>query len=219
MKNIRPYLIAVPSILCFFVLFLWYQSSKVTEELFLEPVLLTGQMAEGELDLESEESIESVDVESQMIYVDIKGAVLYPNVYALPLGSRLFDVIEMAGGLLPTAATQTLNQSLLLTDQLLIYIYSLDEMESAQSQLGELPLLSGPEVTEATNDSGKQTININQANAAELMTLPGIGPQKAEAILQYRQEYGSFETIEAIMKVSGIGKKTYEQLSLLIAVD
>lgn len=154
MKNIRPYLIAVPSILCFFVLFLWYQSSKVTEELFLEPVLLTGQMAEGELDLESEESIESVDVESQMIYVDIKGAVLYPNVYALPLGSRLFDVIEMAGGLLPTAATQTLNQSLLLTDQLLIYIYSLDEMESAQSQLGELPLLSGPEVTEATNDSG-----------------------------------------------------------------
>ena len=219
MKNIRPYLIAVPSILCLFVLFLWYQSNSATDDLFLEPAMLTGQMTEEALASESVERTEFIEVESQMIYVDIKGAVLYPNVYALPLGSRLFDVIEMAGGLLPTAATQTLNQSLLLTDQLLIYIYSLDEMNSAQSLAGELPLLSGPEVTEATNDSGKQTININQANAVELMTLPGIGPQKAEAILQYRQEYGSFETIEAILKVSGIGKKTYEQLSLLIAVD
>ena len=74
--------------------------------------------------------------------------------------------------------------------------------------------MSSPEM-EASND----LVNINQATEVELMTLPGIGPKKADAIIQFRTDHGSFESPEAIMEVSGIGQKTYEQLSPYIRVD
>ncbi len=221
MKNLRNYLLAIPSILLIVVIFLWFQASQPSDALILDPFLL-GEIQGGEVEggeVYEEEIEEGEEAASkQMIYVDLKGAVRYPNVYSLPIGSRLFDVIELAGGLLPNAATQQLNQSLLLSDQLLIYIYSLEEItsEKAEEPLAEyeMPIMSSPEM-EASND----LVNINQATEVELMTLPGIGPKKADAIIQFRTDHGSFESPEAIMEVSGIGQKTYEQLSPYIRVD
>ena len=221
MKNLRNYLLAIPSILLIVVIFLWFQASQPSDALILDPFLL-GEIQGGEVEggeVYEEEIEEGEEAASkQMIYVDLKGAVRYPNVYSLPIGSRLFDVIELAGGLLPNAATQQLNQSLLLSDQLLIYIYSLEEItsEKAEEPLAEyeMPIMSSPEM-EASND----LVNINQATEVELMTLPGIGPKKAEAIIQFRTDHGAFESPEAIMEVSGIGQKTYEQLSPYIRVD
>ena len=54
-------------------------------------------------------------------------------------------------------------------------------------------------------------VNINTANLEELCTLSGIGEVKAQAIIDWREENGSFETIEGIMKVKGIGAKTFEK--------
>lgn len=221
MKNLRNYLLAIPSILLIVVIFLWFQASQPSDALILDPFLL-GEIQGGEVEggeVYEEEIEEGEEAASkQMIYVDLKGAVRYPNVYSLPIGSRLFDVIELAGGLLPNAATQQLNQSLLLSDQLLIYIYSLEEItsEKAEEPLAEyeMPIMSSPEM-EASNN----LVNINQATEVELMTLPGIGPKKADAIIQFRTDHGSFESPEAIMEVSGIGQKTYEQLSPYIRVD
>lgn len=221
MKNLRSYLLGIPSILLIVVIFLWFKASQPSDALILEPFLLGeeqgGEMDSGEIYEEGSEGGEEV-ASIQMIYVDLKGAVRYPNVYSLPIGSRLFDVIELAGGLLPNAATQQLNQSLLLSDQLLIYIYSLDEIDSEKGEESlvehEMAIISSPE-TETSND----LVNINQATAVELMTLPGIGPKKADAIIQFRTEHGSFASPEAIMDVSGIGQKTYEQLSTYIRVD
>lgn len=222
MKNLRIYLIGLPSIILLLVLFLWYQSSQSGEALVLEPIHLSETVTSQEETALDDELENKKPEESQTIYVDLKGAVRYPNVYALPIGSRLFDVIEMAGGLLPEAATQHLNQSLLLSDQLLIYIYSMEEVEASQMtevNPAELPMVSGPELVEASTNTSDGLININQATVGELMTLPGIGPKKAEAIIQYRSERGSFASTEAIMEVSGIGQKTYEQLASLITVD
>lgn len=171
---------------------------------------------------DKENELESEDSESQaVIYVDIKGAVLYPNVYALPVGSRLFDAILLAGGLLPHAATQTLNQAQLLADQTLIYIYSLDELEQVQAEEGDAlaPMVTLPDNESPVAASDEVGLNINSASVTELQTLPGIGPKKAEAIIQHRELNGSFATIEAIMEVSGIGDKTFEQLMPLIRVE
>lgn len=221
MKNLRNYLIVLPTLLLLLVLFKWYQSNQSSNALMLDPVFLSETVSSqeevaSEVDSEAEEA-----VGTQMIYVDLKGAIRYPNVYAIPLGSRLFDVIEMAGGLLPDAATQHLNQSLLLSDQSLIYIYSLEEVAAYQIEevdLSERPLIIQAQPSE-TDELSNGLVNINQATLVELMTLPGIGPKKAEAILQYRSEHGSFASPEALMEVSGIGQKTYEQLATLIMVD
>ena len=68
-------------------------------------------------------------------------------------------------------------------------------------------------------DEGKgDKININTADSNSLQTLPGIGPQKAEAIIQFREQEGPFQAVEDLMKVSGIGEKTFEKLKDLITV-
>lgn len=222
MKNIRIFLIVLSTLLLLLVLFKWYQSNQTTNTLMLDPIFLSETISSQEV-VTSEGDSESEEAgRTQMIYVDLKGAIRYPNVYAIPLGSRLFDVIEMAGGLLPDAATQHLNQSLLLSDQSLIYIYSLEEVEAYQIEemdLSELPLINPVQPGETTDEPLNSLVNINQATLEELMTLPSIGPKKAEAILQYRSEHGSFASSEALKEVSGIGQKTYEQLASLITVD
>lgn len=61
-------------------------------------------------------------------------------------------------------------------------------------------------------------ININTATIDELETLNGLGEKKALAIIEYRKNYGPFEIIEDIMKVSGIGKSTYEKIKEYIEI-
>lgn len=69
-----------------------------------------------------------------------------------------------------------------------------------------------------TVDEKSQLVNINSASLSELMTLPGIGEIKAQAIVDYRLEHGSFTAISELMNVSGIGEKTFEKLREKICV-
>lgn len=162
-----------------------------------------------------------------MIYVDLKGAVVNPQVYALEAGSRLFDVIEAAGGFLDEAAVSQVNLAQKLEDQMMIYIYTESEWAvlAETSEVGSEELMAMTPVIdvfqsrEAETAGDSHRVNINAADKEQLMTLPGIGPKKADAIIQYRQEHGSFGQIEDIMLVSGIGEKTFAQLAELIQVE
>lgn len=152
------------------------------------------------------EPIENKVIEDY-IYVDIKGSVIQPGVYKLKTGARLFQVIEYAGGFLDDANTETLNLSLLLTDQMMVYIPSIYDVsieEPVDTGTSEIPV----------ND----LININTADQSTLETLPGIGPSTATSIIEYRLLNGDFKDIEDIMNVSGIGTQTYENIKSLITV-
>lgn len=147
------------------------------------------------------------------IYVDLKGAVKHPGVYALDQGSRVFDLLEMAGGLTEDAAERALNQAQLLVDQQSLYVPTMEEWEvesqgpQANVVGSQAPLVSSP-------NSGK--VNINQADLAQLETLPGIGAKKAQAIIDYRTANGSFHSLEDLGKVKGIGPKMLEKLKDLV---
>lgn len=149
------------------------------------------------------------------IYVDLKGAVKHPGVYALNQGSRVFDLLEMAGGLTEEAAERTLNQAQLLVDQQTLYVPTMEEWEAeshgpqANGTGSQAPLVSSP-----SSNSGK--VNINQADLAQLETLPGIGAKKAQAIIDYRTANGSFHSLEDLGKVKGIGPKMLEKLKDLV---
>jgi len=70
-----------------------------------------------------------------------------------------------------------------------------------------------PVISESAEYNGiLNKININNADAEELQSLKGIGPSKAQAILEYRQVFGSFKSIEEIMEVKGIGQATYDKI-------
>ncbi len=160
------------------------------------------------------ESISSqASSKTDKIYVDLKGAVKRPGVYALDQGSRVFDLLEMAGGLTEEAAERALNQAQLLVDQQSLYVPTMEEWE-AESQGPQANLVGSQDPLVSSPNSGK--VNINQADLAQLETLPGIGAKKAQAIIDYRTANGSFHSLEDLGKVKGIGPKMLEKLKDLV---
>jgi competence protein ComEA len=158
---------------------------------------------------------------SAPILVHVSGGVVNPGVYALPLDSRVQDAVQAAGGLAPEAMGSSLNLAARVRDgdQLIIPTLrptSLPVLSTTQAETGGTRF-QAPLATEQPTQAGK--ININSAGLEELDTLPGIGPVTAQKIIDYRQANGPFQTLEAIMDVSGIGPATFERLKDLITVD
>ncbi|NCU17476.1 helix-hairpin-helix domain-containing protein [Pallidibacillus pasinlerensis] len=183
----------------------------------------TIQMLEEEIFVENEEEIrQQVDsnddkiVEQPIIIkVDLKGAVQKPGVYTAQEGERVIDLINRAGGFLDDADQTKINLSQKVADEMVIYVPKVGEDSNVMDQVASFfqPQQSG---NEASSD-GK--VNINQADSTLLQTLPGIGPSKAEAIIEYRETNGPFKMIEDIMNISGIGEKTFEKLKNSITVQ
>ncbi|MBD7983095.1 helix-hairpin-helix domain-containing protein [Sporosarcina sp. Sa2YVA2] len=165
-----------------------------------------------ELEIVEEETIISVPTAPEPIVVDVQGAVTHPGVYSLVEGDRLIDAIHAAGGYLPHADSRMLNHAMKLVDEFYIYV----PIE------GEEVSLSGSILTTPVKEEDQKSVNkvnINLADMQELMTIPGIGPSKAAAIIQYRDENGSFTSTDRLMDVSGIGQKTFDRLESFVTVD
>lgn len=62
------------------------------------------------------------------------------------------------------------------------------------------------------------TVNVNRANSAQLQTLHGIGPTKAQEIIKYRKSHGSFKNADELVNVSGIGPKTLQKMKSQVTV-
>jgi len=139
----------------------------------------------------------------------VKGQVRSPGVYTLPIGSRVLDALQLAGGTLPTAEDKELNFAAKLVDEMVIYV----------PYIGEIDVPTTIVTKPGTTESQSSIININTADETTLTTLPGIGPSKANAIVSYRDEKGLFQSIDEIKKVTGIGDLTFEKLKDFISVE
>ncbi len=148
------------------------------------------------------------------ICVHLCGAVRLPGVYQVPENSRVIDLIEQAGGLAKEAAGDYINQAQQVTDGQRIYIPTKDEVKE-MSVTTDMLTDGGSQVASA---SSKKLININLADAKELMELPGVGEAKAASIIEYRTANGSFQTIEGIMKIPGIKEGLFNKISSYITV-
>ncbi|MBQ8279200.1 MAG: helix-hairpin-helix domain-containing protein [Roseburia sp.] len=151
--------------------------------------------------------IEEADEENAVCYVYVCGAVQTPGVYALPEGSRIYEAISQAGGLTVDADGTCVNQAEQISDGMMIRIYTQAETSEAEAY----------EIDESQPDDGR--VDINSAGIAELMTLPGIGASKAEAILSYREENGDFSKIEDLMNIPGIKEGIFNQIKEHIKVN
>lgn len=146
-------------------------------------------------------------------YVDVKGAVNRPGIYSFSLEERVHDVIEKAGGLTDTADGNQINLAAKLTDQQLIYVPVIGE-EIPEAAKGQQPHpIEGTE-----KDGQEEKINLNTADLAQLQQIPGIGNVKAQEIIRYREEKGSFQKLEELQEITGIGAKTVEQLRNWVTV-
>lgn len=173
------------------------------------------------------------DEENTKVRVDIKGAVKKTGVYEIGSNSRITDVIEMAGGLKENASTKYLNLSKKVSDEMVIYVYTNNQVknmeiipvikescecptEDIKECVGASAIIVGSSnssISSNTTDNEKVgKVSINKGTKEELMTLSGIGESKADAIIQYRIDNNGFKTLEDIMNVSGIGEAAYNKI-------
>lgn len=142
------------------------------------------------------------------VVVDVAGKVRRPGIVELPVGSRIVDAIDSAGGVRPGVETAALNLARVLVD-------------GEQIVVGlEVPIMPPPTGAAGTSPSSQLTamIDLNAATAEQLETLPGIGPVTAAAILAWRSENGAFSTVDELLEVSGIGDATLAEIAAHVYV-
>ena len=163
-------------------------------------------------------------VTSSKIKVDIKGSVKHEGVYELDSNKRVVDAIELAGGATSKADLSVTNLSKKLKDEMVIIIYTKEEVKNfikvkEEEALKNTQCISKTPVNnsciEENVDVGidkKSKISINTATLEELLTLSGIGEAKAKSIIEYREKNGAFTSLEDLTKVDGIGQALFDKI-------
>ena len=160
--------------------------------------------------------------------VHICGAVSAPGVYELPAGSRIIDAVEAGGGFLPEADEACCNLAEEIVDGCQIYIMTKSESCADGQAEKKAGIQTSPDSDMQTTDINVRSnsttalenglVNLNTADVAALMTLPGIGESRAKAIISYREQQGAFTKIEDIMKISGIKQAAFSKIKDKITV-
>ena len=166
--------------------------------------------------------------EAKTLVVHICGAVSAPGVYELPAGSRIIDAVEAGGGFLPEAEEACCNLAEEIVDGCQIYIMTKSESCADGQTEKKAGIQTSPDSDMQTTDRNVRSnsttaldnglVNLNTADVAALMTLPGIGESRAKAIISYREQHGAFAQIEDIMKISGIKQAAFSKIKDKITV-
>lgn len=194
---------ALPLVIGVAVLFFWFYGAD-------EDIVVDSASGIDDEQVGMSDYVENAENTGTKMYVDISGAVVNPGVYEVDSQTRLFQVIEMAGGLTENADVDSLNRAEIVYDGQKIIVGTLGEPSAAASES------SGSQSAQSGITNGK--VNLNLAGSATLQTIPGIGPSKAGRIIDYRNTNGRFRKIEDIMNITGIGEKTFESIKDYITV-
>ena len=146
-------------------------------------------------------------VDQDLITVDVKGAVKTPGIYDLPVGSRINDAVQKAGGLTDNADSKSINLAQKISDEALVYVPTKEEAANQESY------------SNATGNKESKKVNLNKASLEELKQVKGLGAKRAQDIIDHRESNGKFKSVDELKKVSGIGAKTIEKLKEYVTVD
>ena len=150
---------------------------------------------------------ETEEVEQDLITVDVKGAVKSPGIYDLPVGSRINDAVQKAGGLTDNADSKSINLAQRISDEALVYVPTKEETTSQEAH------------SNTSNTKENKKVNLNKASLEELKQVKGLGGKRAQDIIDHRETNGKFKSVDDLKKVSGIGAKTVEKLKEYVTVD
>ena len=207
-------LVAVLGIILVMIIgfFAWSNVTKTTVDAQSDLTALstTFSASSSARDLKTERS--SSQTETQKVFVDIKGAVKNEGVYELSSGSRVTDVVKLAGGFTEDADKKSVNLAEKVTDEAVIYVARVGENVAPTTTNSQA---NGSTQQEESSDK----INLNTATLAELQTISGIGAKRAQDIIDYRDANGGFSSVDDLANVSGIGEKTLEKLKSEVTVD
>lgn len=214
-ERIKDVIIAVEIILIITLIIVNIFKNMESEEVVTDSVVAVA----------TDEKSESVKTNS--FFVDVKGEVKKPGVYLVNEGDLVNDAITLAGGLTKKATTKNINLSEEVKKSMVIYVFSKNSNNTTTtiSPISNTTCTTNvievkecdKEIVNVETQSSNSLINLNTATKTELMTLPGIGEAKADQIILYRKD-NRFETIEDVMKVSGIGESYFAKIKDFITV-
>ena len=153
--------------------------------------------------LEGKSILLSTPLDPPGVRISVRGAVVSPGIYRLASGSIVQDALLAAGGVLPQGDTSRLNLAALLSDGQELRIPLQTPTPAAGTPLAPVPQSGGK-------------INLNTATLVELESLPGVGPVLAQRIIEYRETYGPFQSVEDLLHVKGIGPSLFEKIRDLV---
>ena len=161
--------------------------------------------------------VDSQDLILLNIYVDVSGAVIKPDVYKVKSGTRIKEVINLAGGLTKDADegffNRNYNLSRILTDQEKIYIPSISEVNNGYFMENKQTLDFITATEKAKPDIN--IININNGTVDELDKLPGIGQITAEKIISNRP----YQSVDELLTKKVVNKSVFEKIKGLITIN
>ncbi|MCI0155504.1 ComEA family DNA-binding protein [Leifsonia shinshuensis] len=140
------------------------------------------------------------------LYVHVSGAVARPGLIKVAGGSRVVDAVEAAGGFAETADPAGVNLARFLRDGEQLRVPA----------VGEVPAPGDGAASEAGAVGGR--VDLNRASAAQLETLPRIGPALAQRIIEWREAHGGFSAVTDLRSVSGVGEKLFDALKDRVTV-
>lgn len=185
-----------------------FSNGNKTEEALLEEAILESEISVQETQEQQQEEGEAVTTENvgqePLCYVHVCGEVVKPGVYELKAGARVYDAVELAGGLTEDAVEEAVNLAETVVDGQQIRIPD-------RQQAGSM------DVSIQAESEGK--VNLNTATEEQLMTLSGVGSSRARDIIAYREEHGPFFVIEDVMKVPGIKEAAFAKIKEDITVQ
>lgn len=169
------------------------------------------------------------NIKEEKVYVDVKGAVKKPGVYEMNSTDHVIDAIKMAGGLKSNASTNNINLSKLVSNEMVIYVFTKNEIttkavNNAPCNCETITVNNcadnnaNVDNKENSDNNTGDKININKASKEDLMKIKGLGESKADAIITYRESNGEFKTIEDIKNVSGIGEALFDKIKDFITI-
>ncbi|PKR79054.1 competence protein ComE [Halalkalibacillus sediminis] len=183
----------VSSVILIFIAIFYLSNEKE------EGIVIESFASEDALEENRSSEVEQEEISTKLV-VDVKGEVREPGVYEMEEGDRVKDVIATAGGLSEGADSYSVNLAQKLYDEMVVIVPNKENSVLNQAK------------------GHDDRIRINQASLNDLTSLPGIGEQKAQQIIQYREENGPFRQVEDLLEISGIGEKTLDKLRELIIV-
>ncbi|MBX5449964.1 ComEA family DNA-binding protein [Thermogemmatispora sp.] len=150
-----------------------------------------------------------------VIQVYIVGAVHHPGVYALPTGSRVYRLLQVAGGPLPDANLVALNLAAVLHDGEEIYVTRVGETSPPVSTIGSGADSSGTDPA-TSNNSSTALVNINTASVDELRQRLHVSTTTAQNIVNYRLQHGPYTAVEQLLQV--VSRSIYDRIKNFVIV-
>lgn len=196
--------------------YLWYHNAQAAQQSRLIAAAASSVHAEP-----TKASVSASSSKPAQAFVYVAGAVRHPGLYPIRKQMRWADVVQSAGGLSKDADVSGINLAKIAKDQENLTVPT-KGASSAAPPTGAATTQStnvGTTATgAATSGSTTATIDLNSATLEQLQTISGVGPKRAQDIIDYRDQHGGFKKVEELKEISGIGDKIFADIQPKVSV-